>query len=196
MKAIGPIVLGLLVIVFSILIFGLWFGSQLASDETKIDYARLGRNHNSLNFNDEQIKEIKANYTVLDSLFRLVSERLKIPISRTGFVAYDTVFYYRNCSDSHGTYISVSECNFEKYFDESTIAQGNVAIKSLIRLGFSGFQYVSAFNKFTLLVNTEFVDSRDYRIVLVQDDLDTAVVSKTYLELIEFKKGLALFRQN
>ncbi|MFN7328992.1 MAG: hypothetical protein ACK5UP_05745, partial [Bacteroidota bacterium] len=135
MKNLKIVGIGLLITAFTISIWSVSTWYMLSHGEKDVDLKKLGRNYNSLTFNEQQIKEIKANHFILDSIFRLISEASKIPINHTGYVAYDTIFYYRYCSDRLGNYIEKSSCSLQKSLDTKLVQKADIAIQSLIGLG-------------------------------------------------------------
>jgi hypothetical protein len=153
----------------------------------------LGRYINKISFKEKEIEVIKDNFQVVDSIFRIMNKREKIPINETGYAAYDTVFYYENCSKK-GRYMNMSECRLDTILSHQEIEKCNEAIQNLMKFGFHTCEYDTTMGEFGLLLDAGFEDDRDYLRVLVKDKIDSDLISKSSLKLVDSKNGLKLLK--
>ncbi len=153
----------------------------------------LGRYINKISFKEKEIEVIKDNFQVVDSIFRIMNQREKIPINETGYAAYDTVFYYENCSKK-GRYMNMSECRLDTILSHQEIEKCNEAIQNLMKFGFHTCEYDTAIGEFGLLLDAGFEDDRDYLRVLIKDKIDSDLISKSSLKLVDSKNGLRLLK--
>ena len=157
--------------------------------ETKL----LGRYINKISFKEKEIEDIKQNFQVVDSIFRIMSSREKIPIKKTGYAAYDTVFYYETCL-SKGRYSDTRECRLDTILTQHEIEKCNQAILNLMSFGFHSCEYDTILGEFELLLDAGFEDLRDYRSVLVKDHVDRRLMDTSNLKSIDSKNGITLLK--
>jgi hypothetical protein len=153
----------------------------------------LGRYINKISFKKKEIEDIKYNFQVVDSIFRMMSTRENIPIKKTGFAAYDSVFYYETCLRK-GRYSDTRECRLDTILTPQEIETCNRAILNLMDFGFHSCEYDTILGEYQLLLDAGFEDDRDYRSVLIKDKLDQQLMDTSNLKLIDAKDGLALLK--
>jgi hypothetical protein len=162
-------------------------------DQPPVETKPLGRYINKISFKEKEIEDIKYNFQVVDSIFRIMSNREKIPINKTGYAAYDTVFYYEACL-SKGRYSDMSECRLDTILTQQEIEKCNQAILNLMSFGFHSCEYDTLLGEYELLLDAGFEDARDYRSVLVTDDLDRRLMDTSNLKPVDSKNGLTLLK--
>jgi hypothetical protein len=153
----------------------------------------LGRYINKITFKKNEIDDIKNNFQVVDSIFRIMSTRENIPIVKTGYAAYDTVFFYEACMKK-GRYSDPSECRLDTILTAQEIEKCNQAILNLMGFGFHSCEYDTILGTYQLLLDAGFEDDRDYRSVLVKDNIDRHLMDTSNLKLVDSKDGLALLK--
>ena len=153
----------------------------------------LGRYINKITFKKNEIDDIKNNFQVVDSIFRIMSTRKNIPIMKTGYAAYDTVFYYEACLRK-GRYSDPKECRLDTILTEQEIEKCNKAIINLVGLGFHSCEDDTVLGTYQLLLDAGFEDERDYRSVLVKDHIDRHLMDTSNLKLVDSRDGLALLK--
>lgn len=153
----------------------------------------LGRYINKITFKEKEINEIKNNFQVVDSIFRIMNTRKNIPINKTGYAAYDTVFYYEACLKK-GRYRDPRECRLDTILTAQEIEKCNKAILNLMGFGFHSCEYDTILGAYQLLLDAGFEDDRDYRSVLVKDEIDGNLMDTSNLKLVDSKNGLTLLK--
>lgn len=122
-----------------------------------------------------------------------MSTRENIPIVKTGYAAYDTVFFYEACMKK-GRYSDPSECRLDTILTAQEIEKCNQAILNLMGFGFHSCEYDTILGTYQLLLDAGFEDDRDYRSVLVKDNIDRHLMDTSNLKLVDSKDGLALLK--
>ena len=157
------------------------------------DTKPLGRYINKITFKKKEIDDIKNNFLVVDSIFRIMTTRENIPVKRTGYAAYDTVFYYEACLKK-GRYSDLGECRLDTILTDQEIERCNRAILTLMGFGFHSCEYDTTLGAYQLLLDAGFEDDRDYRSVLIDDHIDRDLMDTSNLKLVDSKDGLALLK--
>lgn len=163
------------------------------NDPPPPDTKPLGRYINKISFKEKEILGIKQNFRVVDSIFRIMNTRKNIPIKKTGYAAYDTVFYYETCLKK-GRYSDIGECRLDTILTQQEIEKCNRAILNLVRLGFHSCEYDTLLGEYQLLLDAGFEDDRDYRSVLVKDKIDRQLMDTSKLRPVDSKDGLTLLK--
>lgn len=163
------------------------------NDPVSPEVKPLGRYINKITFKKNEIDDIKNNFQVVDSIFRIMSTRENIPIVKTGYAAYDTVFFYEACMKK-GRYSDPSECRLDTILTAQEIEKCNRAILNLMGFGFHSCEYDTILGTYQLLLDAGFEDDRDYRSVLVKDQIDRQLMDTSNLKLVDSKDGLALLK--
>jgi hypothetical protein len=176
-----------------IFIVALAFCGSCKNDPAPTDSKPLGRYINKITFKKKEIDDIKNNFQVVDSIFRIMNTRKNIPISRTGYAAYDSIFYYEACLQK-GRYSDLHECRLDTILTAQEIEKCNKAILNLVGFGFHSCEYDSVLGAYQLLLDAGFEDDRDYRSVLIKDEIDGNLMDTSNLKLVDSKDGLALLK--
>jgi hypothetical protein len=177
-----------LVFIAALIIFG-----SCKNDPPPPDSKPLGRYINKITFKEKEIDDIKNNFQVVDSIFHIMSTRKNIPITRTGYAAYDTVFYYESCLQK-GRYSDLRECRLDTILTAQEIEKCNKAIINLMGFGFHSCEYDTILGAYQLLIDAGFEDDRDYRAVLIKDQIDRHLMDTSNLKLVDSKDGLTLLK--
>jgi hypothetical protein len=178
---------------FLLVIAAVWACLSCQKEQAETTSKPLGRYINKISFKDKEIEDIKYNFQVVDSIFRIMSTREKIPIKKTGYAAYDTVFYYETCLKK-GRYSDLSECRLDTILTAQEIEKCNQAILNLMSFGFHSCEYDTLLGEYQLLLDAGFEDDRDYRSVLVKDHVDRQLMDTSNLQLVDSKNGLSLLK--